>query len=42
MALVFGKPLTPAQRLERNVQIIMGHPSVISIGPVIVTGKQDF
>ena len=41
MALVFGKPLTPAQRLERNVQIIMGHPSVISIGPVMLIGSKS-
>jgi len=41
MALVFGKPLTASQRLERNVQIIMSHPAVIATGPVLLLGSKS-
>ncbi|NDF92668.1 MAG: hypothetical protein EB115_12005 [Betaproteobacteria bacterium] len=38
--LIFGQALTAAQRLERNLQIIMGHESVLAMGPTIMLGTK--
>jgi len=38
---IFNKPLTVAQRLERNVQIIMAHESVTAMSPVVLLGTKS-
>lgn len=37
----FNKTLTPAQRLERNVQIIISHESVTAMSPIIMLGGKS-
>ena len=39
--LIFGQALTAAQRLERNIQIVMGHESVLAMGPTIMLGTKS-
>lgn len=39
--LIFGQALTATQRLERNIQIVMGHESVLAMGPTIMLGTKS-